>query len=203
MVLYDARPLRLAGQVLLDLVVVGGIVVAVVLGRAVSASISALAGIGTRLHGQGTAFQEQLSRTATALDKVPFVGKSVSSPLRQASRSAKQLADAGTQEHAEALHLAHLLGTSLAVVLVIVLVVVWIRYRGGFIRRASATRRLDLVPDGTELLAVRALTTRNAAGSLGHDVVDRWRNRDPDTVLALAELERRSSGLRRKQALGQ
>jgi hypothetical protein len=197
MVIYDARPHRLALQLLLDLAVLAGVVVAVLLGRAVSTSISALSRIGTRVHAQGSTFQEQLSKTATALAKVPFIGKSVSSPLREASRSAKQLAAAGTQEHRDVLHLAHLLGTGLAVVLVIVLVVVWVRYRGGFIRHASATRRLLRGPNGTELLAIRALTTRNAANRLGPDIVDRWRRRDPDTILALADLERLSSGLQR------
>ncbi|WP_182047373.1 hypothetical protein [Curtobacterium sp. ME26] len=196
MVIYDARPVRTAAQVLLDVVVLGGIVVAVLLGRAVSASISALAAIGGRVDEQGSAFEQQLRRTADALDDVPLVGSSVSRPLRDASRSAGDIAAAGSQQQEETLHLAHLLGTSLAVVLVVVLVAVWLRYRGGFIRRASATRRLAQQPDGTELLAVRALTTRDAVGRLGADVVDRWRQRDPETVLALAEIERRSSGLR-------
>lgn len=196
MVIYDARPVRTAAQVLLDVVVLGGIVVAVLLGRAVSASISALAAIGGRVNEQGSAFEQQLRRTADALGDVPLVGSSVSRPLRDASRTAGDIAAAGSQQQAETLHLAHLLGTSLAVVLVVVLVAVWLRYRGGFIRRASATRRLAQQPDGTELLAVRALTTRDAVGRLGADVVDRWRQRDPDTVLALADIERRSSGLR-------
>lgn len=196
MVIYDARPVRTAAQVLLDVVVLGGIVVAVLLGRAVSASVSALAAIGGRVDEQGSAFEQQLRRTADALGDVPLVGSSVSRPLSDASRSAGDIAAAGSQQQEETLHLAHLLGTSLAVVLVVVLVAVWLRYRGGFIRRASATRRLAQQPDGTELLAVRALTTRDAVGRLGADVVDRWRQRDPETVLALAEIERRSSGLR-------
>lgn len=196
MVIYDARPVRTAAQVLLDVVVLGGIVVAVLLGRAVSASISALAAIGGRVDEQGSAFEQQLRRTADALGDVPLVGGSVSRPLRDASRSAGDIAAAGSQQQEETLHLAHLLGTSLAVVLVVVLVAVWLRYRGGFIRRASATRRLAQQPDGTELLAVRALTTRDAVGRLGAGVVDRWRQRDPETLLALAEIERRSSGIR-------
>ncbi|OEI67656.1 hypothetical protein [Curtobacterium sp. ER1/6] len=196
MVIYDARPVRTAAQVLLDVVVLAGIVVAVLLGRAVSASISALAAIGGRVNEQGSAFEQQLRRTADALGDVPLVGSSVSRPLRDASRSAGDIAAAGSQQQEETLHLAHLLGTSLAVVLVVVLIAVWLRYRGGFIRRASATRRLAQQPDGTELLAVRALTTRDAVGRLGAGVVDRWRQRDPETVLALAEIERRSSGLR-------
>lgn len=196
MVFYDARPIRTAGQVLLDVVVVAGMVAAVLLGRAVSASISALADIGTRVHDQGTAFQEQLRSTATALEKVPFIGKSVSAPLQDASQSAQRIAAAGAEQQQETLHVAHLLGTSSTAVLIIVLVVVWIRYRGGFIRLATLTQRLGQQPDGAELLAVRALTSRNAAGRLGVDVVDRWRHRDPEVIRALADLERRSTGLR-------
>lgn len=196
MVIYDARPLRAAAQVVLDLVVVGGLVAAVLLGRAVSASISALADIGARVHEQGSAFEDQLRRTADALGDVPLVGRSVSAPLRDASRSAGSIAAAGTHQQEETLRLAHLLGTSLAVVLVVVLVAVWLRYRVRFVRRATATRRLAAGPAGTELLAVRALTTRDAAGRLGADVVDRWRRGDPATVAALADLERLRSGLR-------
>lgn len=196
MVFYDARPLRIVGQLLLDIVVLGGIVAAVLLGRAISASISTLATIGTRVHDQGTVFQQQLGATAAALDRVPFIGESVSKPLRDASRSAKQIAAAGAQQHQQTLHVAHLIGISLAVVLIVVLITVWIRYRGGFIRSASATHSLSAGPNGTELLAVRALTTRNTASSLGADVVERWRLGDPEIITALADLERRSSGLR-------
>lgn len=196
MVFYDARPIRTAGQLLLDIVVITGIVTAVLIGRAVSASISTLATIGTRIHDQGTAFQQQLRATATALDRVPFIGESVSKPLRDASRSAKEIAAAGAHQHQQTLHVAHLVGTSIAMVLVVVLVAFWIRYRGGFIRSASATRRLSAGLNGTELLAVRALTTRNTASRLGTDVVARWRLGDPEIITALADLERRSSGLR-------
>lgn len=196
MVIYDARPVRTAAQVLLDVVVLGGIVIAVLLGLAVSSSIGALAAIGGRVHEQGSVFEDQLRRTADALGDVPFVGRPVSAPLEEASRSAGSIAAAGTQQQQETLHLAHLLGTSLAAVLIVVLLAVWFRYRGRFIRRASVTQRLAAAPDGTELLAVRALTTRGAVATLGVDVVDRWRQGDPGTVLALAEIERRSTGLR-------
>lgn len=194
--IYDARPVRFTAQVLLDVVVVAGLVAAVLVGRAVTASVSGLAAVGGRVHEQGAAFEDQLRRTAEALGDVPFVGSSVSAPLLDASRSAGDIAAAGTQQQEDTLRLAHLLGTSLAVVLVVVLVAIWFRYRGAFVRRPTATRRLATAPDGTELLALRALTTRDAAGRLGVDVVDRWRRRDPETVAALADLELRSSGLR-------
>jgi hypothetical protein len=46
-------------------------------------------------------------------------------------------------------------------------------------------------------MALRALVTRDRAAGLGPDVVERWRQQDPETVRALADLERRSSGLLR------
>jgi hypothetical protein len=196
MIFYDARPARLAGQVLLDLVVVAGIVVSVVLGQAVSKSISALAGIGTRVHDQGSVFQEQLSKAATAIGKIPFAGGAVSRPLKDASRSAASIAAAGTQQHDETIHLAYQVGTGLTIILILLLVIVWLRYRGGFIRKASATRRVDRRPGGAEVLALRALVHRDAASTFGPDVIDRWRQNDQETVLGLANLERRASGLR-------
>ncbi|WP_022882171.1 hypothetical protein [Gryllotalpicola ginsengisoli] len=195
MVFYDARPLRLAGQVLLDLIVVAGLVMAVVLGTVISTSISALAAIGTRVHEDGDAFQTQLSKAAQALRKVPFAGDAVSSPVREAAKDARSIAAAGAQQHDATIQLAHLVGTGVAVALILALLLIWARYRGGFIRAATAVRRLQRSGDGTELLAVRALVTRNAAAKLGEGVVERWRRGDPDTIHALADLERRASGL--------
>lgn len=121
-------------------------ITAILLGRAVSASISTLAATGNRVHDQGTASQQQLGATTTALDQVPFIGESVSKPLRDASRSAKEIAAAGTQQHQQTLHVANLVGTSLTVVLIIVLIAIRVRYRGGFIQSASATRHLSSTP---------------------------------------------------------
>jgi hypothetical protein len=178
MIFYDARPVRPVGQIALDLIVVVGIVVSVVLSRTVSESISALAGIGTRVHDQGSAFQQQLSKTATAIGKIPVAGGAVSRPLKDASKSAASNAAAGTQQHDETIHLAHQVGAGLAIILILLLVIVWLRYRGGFIRRASATRRVDRRPGGAEVLALRALVHRDAASTFGPDVVDRWRQND-------------------------
>ena len=198
MVFYDVRPLRRAGQVLFDVAVVVGCVAAVLVGTALSAAISTVAVLGTRVHKEGSAFQEQLSKTARALGKIPFGGDSVSAPLRRASKNAGAIADAGTQQHDAILQVAHLVGGSIAVILLLVLLLTWVRHRGRFIRAASATQRIAQTPAGVELLAVRALQ-RNAAASLGRDVVDRWRHRDPATILALADLERRENGLRQQE----
>jgi hypothetical protein len=196
MVVYDARPVRRIGQVVVDVVVVVGCVLAVLLGRSVSGSIARLATIGTRVQDEGSAFQRQLSAAARALGDIPFAGDAVSAPLRKASGNAGAIAAAGAQQHDTAVHLAHVVGTTIAVVLVVVLLLVWLAVRGGFIRTATAAHRIDRSPDGTELLALRALVGRDAAAALGPDVVERWRRRDPATVTALAELERRGCGLR-------
>jgi hypothetical protein len=200
MVIYDTRPLRLVGQVVLDVVLVGGIVVSVLLGVAVSRSISALAGIGSQVHDQGATLREQLGKAASAVGRIPFAGDAASSPLRSAGRTAASIAAAGMKQHDATVRLGHQVGVGLAVILSLVLVVVWIRYRGGFIRRATATRRVERRPGGTEVLALRALVHRDAAAVLGLTVVARWREGDEATVLALADLERRASGLRARRS---
>jgi hypothetical protein len=202
MVLYDARPLRAAGQVVLDVVLVGGVVLAILLGRAVSHSVAALADVGARVQEQGSAFGDQLRRAATALGDVPLVGDQVAAPLRDASGTAARIAAAGSEQQRATLQLAHLLGTSLAIVVIVVVVVLWLRYRAAFIRSASSTARLGRLPAGREVLALRALVSRDAAAGLGADVVQRWRDRDEATVEALADLEYRSSGLRRSSRPG-
>lgn len=197
MVLYDARPLRAAGQVLLDVVLVGGVVLAILLGRAVTRSVAALADVGARVQDQGSTFGRQLGRAASALGDVPLVGDSVASPLRDASGTARRIAAAGAAQQRETLHLAHLLGTGLTVVVVVVVLAVWLRYRASFIRSATVTARTARLPSGEEVLALRALVTRDAAARLHPDVVARWQDRDAGTIRTLADLERRSSGLRR------
>jgi hypothetical protein len=196
MVVYDSRPLRRVRQVVVDVLVVVGIVLAVVVGRDVAGSIARLASIGTRVQSEGSAFQEQLSATARALADIPLAGDAVSAPLRRAGEHAGAVAAAGAQQHDTAIHLAHLVGGGLTVVLVALLVLVWFRTRGRFVRAATATSRVDRSAGGTELLALRALVGRDAATALGPGVVDRWRHGDAATVAALADLERRSCGLR-------
>lgn len=196
MVVYDSRPIRRARQLVGDVLVLVGIVLAMVVGRDVAGSIARLATIGTRVQSEGTAFQQQLSATARALSRIPLAGDTVSSPLRKASEHAGAVAAAGAQQHDTALHLAHLVGGGLTVVVIALLLLVWVRTRGRFVRVASATSRVDRSPDGAELLALRALVGRDAVVALGPGVVDRWRGRDPQTVAALADLERRSCGLR-------
>ncbi|WIB15276.1 hypothetical protein DEJ34_14245 [Curtobacterium sp. MCPF17_050] len=196
MVVYDSRPLRRVRQVVADLLVLVGLVLAVVVGREVAGSIERLASIGTRVQDEGSAFQRQLSATARALADIPLAGDAVSAPLRRASEHAGAVAAAGAQQHDTAVHLAHLVGGGLTVVFVVVLLLVWTRTRGRFVRAATATREVDRGPDGTEVLALRALVGRDAVTALGPGVVDRWRERDPATIAALADLERRSCGLR-------
>jgi hypothetical protein len=196
MVLYDSRPTRRARQVVADVLVLVGIGLAVVVGRELAGSIARLASIGSRVQSEGSAFQQQLSATARALADIPLAGDAVSAPLRKASEHAGAVAAAGAQQHDTALHLAHLVGGGLTVVVVAILLLVWLRTRGRFVRQATATSRVGRSPGGTELLALRALVGRNAVLALGPDVVDRWREGDPRTVTALADLERRSCGLR-------
>lgn len=195
MVVYDTRPTRRARQVLGDVLVVVGCVLAVLVGRDVAGSIARLASIGTRVQDEGSAFQQQLAATARALAGIPLAGDAVSAPLRRASEHAGAIADAGAQQHDTAVHVAQLVGGGLTVVVVALLVLVWLRTRGRFVRTATATSRVDRSPDGEELLALRALVGRDTATALGPGVVDRWRDRDPATVSALADLERRICGL--------
>lgn len=195
MVVYDTRPTRRARQVLGDVLVVVGCVLAVLVGRDVAGSIARLASIGTRVQDEGSAFQQQLAATARALAGIPLAGDAVSAPLRRASEHAGAIADAGAQQHDTAVHVSQLVGGGLTVVVVALLVLVWLRTRGRFVGTATATSRVDRSPDGEELLALRALVGRDTATALGPGVVDRWRDRDPATVSALADLERRSCGL--------
>jgi hypothetical protein len=77
---------------------------------------------------------------------------------------------------------------------------VWLRGRIAFVRRASSVRSLLALPGGEDLLALRALTGRDAKAALAvsPDPVAAWRAGEPAVVRRLADVALREAGVARR-----
>jgi hypothetical protein len=93
--------------------------------------------------------------------------------------------------------IALVLGLLVALVPIAFIVRHWLLRRVSFVRRAAAARSLAATPGGTELLALRALSSRKPAALLkAHpDPVAAWRAGDPRVVRQLADLALRDAGV--------
>ncbi len=93
--------------------------------------------------------------------------------------------------------LAFWLGIAVALIPILIALAVYLPPRIRFVRRATAGKRfLDSTAD-LDLFALRAMTNQplHVLARVSDDPAGGWRDRDPDVVRRLAELELRDCGL--------
>jgi hypothetical protein len=196
--LYAQTPWRRARQVIGDLLVVGWIVFWVRAGLWVHDVVGRLAAPGRTLEDAGSSLSDSMSSAGDTVAHVPLVGDDARAPFTAAGDAADSIARAGVEVQHGAVHLALLLGLTIAVVPIVLVAAAWLRTRAQFVGRARAARRiLDSAAD-LDLFALRALATQpvGALARVSDDPADAWRRGDPEIVRALASLELRSLGLR-------
>jgi hypothetical protein len=120
--------------------------------------------------------------------------------LRAASRAALDIAGAGHSLDTTATWLAVVLGLAVAAPPILFVALPWLVLRIRFFRRKWTAITLAATPAGEQLLALRALANRPLAklASVSIDPVGAWRRDDAIAIRGLANLELRSSGIRRK-----
>ncbi|MBT1636581.1 hypothetical protein [Clavibacter michiganensis] len=197
MQLYSALPLVRARQIAADTAALAGIVVSVLLGIAVAALIRPLGDLGRSMEQAGTRLGTAMSDAADSLGGLPLVGDAARGPFEDASGIGAGLEQAGRDQQSLVGTVALLLGLLVALVPIAFIVRHWLLRRISFVRRASAARSLASTPGGTELLALRALSSRKPASLLkAHpDPVAAWRAGDPRVVRQLADLALRDAGV--------
>lgn len=198
MQLYSAYPLERSRQVVADLLGIAVIVIAVVLGTGLAATIATFGEFGRQVENAGTGLQTSMSDAADTLGGLPLLGEAAAAPFISASDVGSSLADSGREQQRFVEGVS--LGAGLLVGGVPALLVVISRGRAhaAFARRAGVVRRVAESPGGAQLLALRALVDAPLSSVLaaGSDPVAGWRQQDPATVIALAELEARAAGVR-------
>ncbi|GAA2753062.1 hypothetical protein [Amnibacterium kyonggiense] len=188
------RAYQIAGDLAAAAILVAGIVVAV----AIHDAIAGLRAVGADVTRSGNGFAATMSDIGGRLSGVPLIGGGISAPFGSASAAGGTLADAGRSWQEGVERLATLVGWTVALLVVLVVLVGWVRPRlVGAVRRA-AVARLAAASASHDLLALRALATRpaRAVTALDPDVVAAWRRGDPLVIARLAALELKASGVR-------
>ncbi|WP_210480159.1 hypothetical protein [Naasia sp. SYSU D00948] len=197
MQLYSASPLVRTRQVVADVVALTAIVVAAVLGTGIGTAIAALGGFGRSVEEAGDGLRRSMSDAASTLGGIPVLGDAAAAPFEEASGVGASLAASGQDQQRLMTTLGVTVGLIVAVLPIALVLAVWLRRRIAFARRARATARLAATLEGRDLLALRALVLAPSARllALASDPATAWRERDPATVAALADLELKAAGV--------
>ncbi len=195
---YAETPLRRSRQIVADVVAVLALLVCYWIGTGVHDLTAELAAPGRSLESGGAALAERMTEAGAAASEVPLVGDSLQEPFDQASQAGRSIEDAGVRQQEVVQTLALALGWVTGGVPALVVLALWLPRRLRFARRAAYARRLMQGGAGLDVFAFRALAGQPIAelARLRTDPAAGWRNRDPETIEALAALELRGLGLR-------
>jgi hypothetical protein len=198
MKLYSDFPARRTAQIVADLVALAFIAAAVWVGTIVYAAIAVLAAFGRTIEDAGNGFEQTMADAGETLGGVPFIGGGIRAPFDAASGAGTLLAQAGQAQQDLVMTAALIIAVVVAAIPILLVLWIWLRRRLGWSRRATEARNLSRLPDGPDLLALRALV--NADFKELHDIarepVDAWRRGETKVVRALAQLELREAGVR-------
>jgi hypothetical protein len=197
MAVYSALPGQRTRQITADLVAVVLIALFVALGATTGGLIGQTAELGRQVEQAGSTFEQRMSEAADALGTVPLVGESVRGPFDEAGDAGADVVAAGQGQQDLVAWLAPTVGTLVALVPILALLLAWLPRRLRFVRRSREASVLARTPDGVEVLAAKAIADASPAAlvAAGPDVVRRWRQGDPAAIRALAELGLRRAGI--------
>ncbi len=197
MKLYSDSPLLRTAQITGDALAIAAIVFFIALGATVHGLVMTLADFGRQLEGAGTGFQQTMADAADTLGAVPLIGGGVRAPFDSASDAGTVLQDAGRNQQELVGQFALLLAVLVALVPIALVLRYWLLRRLSFARRATAARTLAGSAGGLDLLALRALASRDTSAVLAIDpAAAAWRSGDERVIRALAALSLRESGVR-------
>jgi hypothetical protein len=198
MKLYSDFAARRTLQIVSDLVAIAVIAVAIWAGEAIHAAIITLAGMGKNLEDAGSGLAKTMTDAGNTLGGVPLIGGGIRKPFDAASDAGTQLAQAGQTQQDIVSTSALAIAITAAAVPIMAVLYLWLRPRMRFARRASSAARIAKLPEGIDVLALRALVSAKPRDL--HDVdpspVGSWRRGDATVVRALAQLELRDAGVR-------
>jgi hypothetical protein len=198
MKLYSDYPARRTSQIVADLIALTVIAASAWVGTLVYAAIAVLAAFGKSIEDAGNGFQETMADAGETLGGIPLIGDGIRQPFDAASGAGEQLAQAGQSQQDLVMTSALIVAIVVAAIPTLVGLALWMRTRLRWARRATEARNLSRLPDGQDLLALRALVNadyRDLRG-IAAEPVDAWRSGQTGIVRALAGLELREAGVR-------
>jgi hypothetical protein len=196
---YSVNPPRLALQVVVDVLVLVWVYLWVRVGVAVHDAVVSASSVGYRIENSAGGVAGSLDQAGRSVGNTPFVGDSLSGPLRSAAEQIAGVAGSGRDLGDRLTNAATPAGWLVALAPVLVVLAFWLPARWRFARRAGSTAELAQSPAGEELLALRALVNRplHELQGVTHDPLVAFRSGDPDAVRALARLELTDAGVRK------
>jgi len=143
---------------------------------------------------------DQLRDAGDQLGGAPLIGDELAVPFDRAAEASDGLAAAGRDTVEAVEQLALLLGLSVALIPILIVSAIHLPLRWRFIREATAGARFIDASEDLDLFALRALAHQpmHVLARVSDDPAGAWRQRDPDVVRRLAELELSDVGLRPK-----
>lgn len=195
---YADAPSRRSRQVLADVLVLAWVAGWVLVARWVHALVMTLAAPAGPLRDAGTSLRDRMTEAAARVVEVPVVGGSLGSPFTGAAGVGTDLVVAGDRLESSVRTVALVVSLVSVATPVLLVVLLWAAVRLAWARRAGELGRELHDPRTQELLALRALVRQSPRRlqQLHRDPVAAWRDGDPATVRALADLELSRVGLR-------
>jgi len=192
---YAERPVRMALQILADVLAIGWVVLVVNTALAARALVNGLQGPAMTLADAGEAVRGAFASAADTARGVPFVGEDLARALGAGTGAGESLADAGREQVVAVATAAT--GTAVAIVVVgaVPVLVLWLTLRIRWTLAARSARSARTV--APDLLALRALTRAPVRRLLAvtPDPAAAWRHEDRAALYRLAELELAGLGL--------
>lgn len=193
---YAERPVRLAGQLLSDLVAITWVAAFCWLAGEAKAGVLQLQAPGHRMIEAGGGLRSTFADAASTASGVPFVGDDLAGALGRGGSAGDVLVDAG----ASLLEAIGLAATSVAVVIVAVSLIpvlaLWLPRRIRYARAAG--QAVAMRAEGADLLALRALTElpHRRLQRIGTEPAAAWRAGDAEVIERLAGMRLAALGLR-------
>lgn len=159
MQIYADVPARRARQVGADAVAAVVIVLSVRAGVAVHRLIGQLAEPGRAAQEAGLSIARSAGRGRAAVADVPLLRAVLRQPLDALREAGVSLAEAGQAQQTVISDLSWWLAVLVAALPIVVLLAYHLPRRVRWVRDAAAAGRLAAMPDGTRVLAARALAT--------------------------------------------
>lgn len=201
MTLYARPSWRLARQVFGDLFLIAWGIGWWVAGRAIDSTVRALAAPARQAAASASDLSRQLADAAAQAANIPFVGENLAKPFQSMQSSIGGLQGAASDQVRAIETTATIAGWTVFAIPVLLLIAYWVPRRVRFMASAHELRKLAAQPQGTELLALRALANRplHDLQRAASDPMAAWRQGDPDAIARLAALELRASGVSDRQ----
>lgn len=197
MKLYADSSTRRSRQMLGDVLLVVWVALWVELALVVRDATLVLTGPGEQIAEAGSRLEGGLRQAGRAVGEVPLVGDDVQAPFDGAGNAARRLAEAGDAQVAAVEQLAFWLALATGAVPILLAVLLYVPFRVGFVREATAGQRFVDSTEDLDLFALRAMARQpmHRLAKVSPDPVGAWRDRDEAVIRGLATLELRDAGL--------